>query len=217
MSGKSPASCRPSRARRGAYRDRHGRWARDAVDACGAQDEGVAKRTAKSCGPDIPTLISSWRRLLRQSRRRRWQESPVTGESAKETVKTIAQGRPGATGEPVVTMLVWFLFFHARLRVRFKHPAFPAPSIFEGRDFGSPGRNSVAGRRRPVLLSCPASSGASSMPRLLGLSSALSGILDRPVRPGDDGGMSFAQAISSHCLGIFAACQGGSGRPRNRG
>src|SRR5579863_767394 len=30
----------PSRARsRGAYRDRHGRWARDAVDAFGAQDE----------------------------------------------------------------------------------------------------------------------------------------------------------------------------------
>jgi hypothetical protein len=30
---------------------------------------------------------------------RRWQESPVTGESAKETVKTIAQGRPGVPGD----------------------------------------------------------------------------------------------------------------------
>jgi hypothetical protein len=28
-------------------------------------------------------------------RLRRWQKSPVTGESAKETVKTIAQGMPG--------------------------------------------------------------------------------------------------------------------------
>jgi hypothetical protein len=27
-------------------------------------------------------------------RERRWQESPVTGESTKETVKTIAQGMP---------------------------------------------------------------------------------------------------------------------------
>ena len=27
---------------------------------------------------------------------------PVTGESAKETVKTIVQGKPDATGEPVV-------------------------------------------------------------------------------------------------------------------
>src|SRR5260221_4431500 len=41
----------------------------------------------------------------------------VTGESTKETVKTIAQGRPGQPGKPVVTTLVWFYFFHARLRV----------------------------------------------------------------------------------------------------
>ena len=48
-------------------------------------------RTAKSCGPDAPTLASSWRNHFRW---RRWQESPVTGESAKETVKTTGQGRP---------------------------------------------------------------------------------------------------------------------------
>src|SRR5579863_269049 len=35
------------------------RWARDAVDAFGARDERSDKRTAKSCGPDIPTLIST--------------------------------------------------------------------------------------------------------------------------------------------------------------
>jgi hypothetical protein len=34
---------------------------------------------------------------------RRWQKSPVTEESAKETVKTIVQGMPDETGEPVVT------------------------------------------------------------------------------------------------------------------
>src|SRR5882672_4237431 len=48
----------------------------------------------------------------------------VTGESTKETVKTIAQGRPGQPGEPVVTTLVWFYFFHARLRVHWA-PGFP--------------------------------------------------------------------------------------------
>jgi hypothetical protein len=53
---------------------------RDAVDADGAQDEGAHSRTAKSCGPDAPTLVSSWRSYLR---RRRWQKSPVTGESTK--------------------------------------------------------------------------------------------------------------------------------------
>src|SRR3984893_9700489 len=44
-------------------------------------------------------------------RKRRWQKSPVTGESTKETVKTIAQGRPGRSGEPVVTTLVCLFQF----------------------------------------------------------------------------------------------------------
>src|SRR4030088_1231052 len=57
-------------------------------------------RTAKSCGPDAPTLAS---RPRRQLRRRRWQTSPVTGESTKETVKTIARGMPGDPGVTVVT------------------------------------------------------------------------------------------------------------------
>jgi hypothetical protein len=41
----------------------------------------------------------------------RWQESPVTGESTKETVKTIARGMPGVSGVTVVTMLVCFFIF----------------------------------------------------------------------------------------------------------
>ena len=36
-------------------------------------------------------------------------------------------------------------------------------------------------------LSCPASCGASSTPRLLGSSTGVSGILDRPIKSGDDG------------------------------
>jgi hypothetical protein len=38
------------------------------------------KRTAKSCGPGAPTLASSFAEL---SAGRRWQKSPVTGESTK--------------------------------------------------------------------------------------------------------------------------------------
>ena len=38
---------------------------RDAVDAGGAADESAGLWTAKSCGPDAPTLASSWRRQLR--------------------------------------------------------------------------------------------------------------------------------------------------------
>ena len=49
---------------RGAFRDRHGRWARDAVDATASQRKSlrgrtVLTRTAKSCGPDVSTLASS--------------------------------------------------------------------------------------------------------------------------------------------------------------
>ncbi len=46
-------------------------------------DERCLRRTAKSCGPDAPKLASSWRKSFCW---RQWQESPVTGESAKETV-----------------------------------------------------------------------------------------------------------------------------------
>ena len=44
----------------GAFRDRHERRARDAMDAGGAADESAYLRTAKSCGPDAPTLASSF-------------------------------------------------------------------------------------------------------------------------------------------------------------
>ena len=40
---------------------------------------------------------------------------PVTGESAKETVKTIARGMPGVSGVTVVTNARVF-YHHARLR-----------------------------------------------------------------------------------------------------
>ena len=67
-----------------------------------ASGRGMLQRTAKSCGPDAPTLASSWRSRvgptgLRQDliRKRRWQKSPIAGESSKETVKTIACGNVG--------------------------------------------------------------------------------------------------------------------------
>jgi hypothetical protein len=64
--------------------------ARDAMDAARRQtcDE---LRTAKSCGPDPPTLGSS----LRERSRRRWRlASPVLRGDHEATVNTIAQGMP---------------------------------------------------------------------------------------------------------------------------
>jgi hypothetical protein len=61
-------------------------------------------------------------------------KSPITKESTKETVKTIRAGNAGALAIPVATKAcVLFYFSHARPRVRPKHPAFPAPSNFQGR------------------------------------------------------------------------------------
>jgi len=72
----------PSRAPQGgALRDRHERWVRDAVDAM-AHKTSAPRRTAKSCGPDTPTLVSSFQEA-NASWERRWQESPVTEESTK--------------------------------------------------------------------------------------------------------------------------------------
>jgi hypothetical protein len=68
------------------------------VDAGGACDESAAVRTAKSCGPDLSTLRSTRQKMIC---RRWWQESPITKEITKETVKTIAQGMPDRFGEPV--------------------------------------------------------------------------------------------------------------------
>ena len=93
---------------------------RDAVDADGAFDEQHVRRTAKSCGSDAPTLASSFA----VDARRRWQTSPVTGKSTKETVKTIARGMPGEPGVTVVTILVCFFILHARLRAH-RAPGIP--------------------------------------------------------------------------------------------
>jgi hypothetical protein len=85
---------------RGAYRDRHGRRKRDAMDAL-LRETSVATRTAKSCGPGAPTLASS---------------SCVTNAGAMEAIKPGTPGRArirrqtnragnAGGGVPVVTCL----------------------------------------------------------------------------------------------------------------
>jgi hypothetical protein len=56
----------PSRPARGALRGRHERWEGDAMDAAAsgariARGRMMLMRTAKTCGPDAPTLASSLR------------------------------------------------------------------------------------------------------------------------------------------------------------
>jgi len=54
------------------------------VDAKAATDERSSTRTAKSCGPGAPVLALSVREQVRAND---GGNKPVTGESAKETVK----------------------------------------------------------------------------------------------------------------------------------
>ena len=101
-------------------------------------------RTAKSCGPDAPTLVSSLRVMIRK---RRWQESPVTGESTKETVKTIAQGMLECFGEPVVTnSCVYFYFTREAMGATGTRHSL-RPLFFEGRFRNSSGAICAAGTR----------------------------------------------------------------------
>jgi hypothetical protein len=83
-------------------------------------------------------------------RGRRWQTSPVTGESAKETVKTIARGMPDVSGVTVVTNAC--AFYHCtRGCGRAERPAFPAPSDSRGRNEPAKPRKQAARSRTCIL------------------------------------------------------------------
>ncbi len=53
---------------------------------------------------------------------------PVTGESTKETVKTIARGMPDVSGVTVVTNACVY-YHYTRGCGRAERPAFPAPLL----------------------------------------------------------------------------------------
>ena len=105
-------------------------------------------RTAKSCGPDAPTLASSLRRHvgptgLRQpiSANDGGKQARSPGRARRKPLKPLRAGMPGDPGGPVATTRV-----HYQLRTRgygcSGHPAFPTPSM--GREIV---HNSGASRR----------------------------------------------------------------------
>src|SRR5215472_13361331 len=117
------------------------RWTRSGRKTCGMS------RTVKPCGPGTPMLVlSKWRMI----HLRRWQKSPVHRGDHGAAAKTIVQGMPDRFGVPVVTLLVCFFHSHTRLRVLAEHPAFPAPSDFQGtmsmQNPGKPCRGNVVAR-----------------------------------------------------------------------
>jgi hypothetical protein len=60
------------------------------------------------------------------------------GRARRKPLKPFAQGMPGRSGEPVVTMLVCFIYFAREATGALTHPAFPAPSVIEGISCNNP-------------------------------------------------------------------------------
>jgi hypothetical protein len=151
--GKSPKTCPALRAKifRFAFHPNHlpirrrpvplseGRLAivtnagRDAVDAGGALDEGAGMRTAKSCGPDAPTLASSSRGIVfRESEGGKKARSP--GRARRKPLKPLRGECRVFPGVLVVTNACAFYTTHAAIG-RIGRPAFPAPSEGRARKF----------------------------------------------------------------------------------
>ena len=92
----------------------------------------MGSRTAKSCGPDSPTLESSLSMMIG---RRWWLTSPAHQGEREAAVKTIAQGMPGVSAALSLLACAKCTFFARKARGCGQHPAFPAPSCFRGRKF----------------------------------------------------------------------------------
>jgi hypothetical protein len=107
---------------RGAFRERHGRRGGMRRTQRRAR-RAMLLRTAKSCGPDISTLVSS----LRSFPQATVAKEPDRRGEREVSRKTIARGMPGVSGVTVVTTVHFLPRAHRR-------PAFPAPSDRRGRE-----------------------------------------------------------------------------------
>ncbi len=137
----------PARSR-GAYRDRHGRWAWDAVDAAATRDERRTKRTAKACGPGAPTLALRFAGLSSRNDGGKRARSPGRARISR---KTIAQGRPDDCGVPVVANACAFYTAHAAAGATRTRSSL-RPLILEGR-FSCTTRTHRAARMRWCVFS----------------------------------------------------------------
>src|SRR6266852_2327601 len=89
-------------------------------------------------------------RDARRSAKRRWQKSPVTGESTKETVKTIVQGMPADAVYPWLLTRVLFVAHAASGATRIRHTL--RPLFFGGDTFVKPRAYRAARARCLVLI-----------------------------------------------------------------
>ncbi len=129
-SGKSPAQFRAScaRSKRGVSRSSR-TLGGEAVDAFVCERRTQKRRTAKSCGPGISTLMPSRQCFALRGQRRQQARSP--GRARRKPLKPFAQGMLERIRRTCSNHLVCFLARETTGAL--ERPAFPAPSDVEGR------------------------------------------------------------------------------------
>jgi hypothetical protein len=140
-------------------------------------------RTAKSCGPGAPRLASS-RQVMTAGDGGNNAWSP--GRARRKLLKP-SRRECRCFGWTCGDYACVLLPFAHKAAGAAKHPAFPAPSVFGGDAEAKLGRDRAAGMRRHTSPSCPAEAGHPVF-ETSRTSTTVSGMLDRPVRPGDDSG-----------------------------
>jgi hypothetical protein len=121
-----------------------------------AQRREMLLRTAKSCGPDAPALASSWRKHVGPTGLRcalsasDGDNKPITEESTKETVKTIACGSAGLIRWTCGDYTRVLFTLRTRLRV---HWASGVPHALRGGLFSCTTRAHCAAGMRSCVLS----------------------------------------------------------------
>ena len=115
----------------------------------GVLDDGAARGRQSR----VVLAPRRWCQVREAIRGRWWLTSPAHQGDHGEAVKTIAQGMPGQSGEPVATMLVCSLATsHTRLRVHWAS-GIPCALVFEWRKIpAKPGR--IAPRERGSVSHC---------------------------------------------------------------
>ena len=146
---RSRSTFRVSHPVRGAGRDRHER-----AVGCGGRGScdgrAQAERTAKTCGPDTPTLVSSWREAkFPAGDGGKKARSP--GRARYKPVETTAQGKPDCLRWTCMLVCAFFRTDCTRDRGCSAHPAFPAPSSL-ARAEGDAKLGRIAPREREGML-----------------------------------------------------------------
>jgi hypothetical protein len=132
-----------------ARRDCRAGW-RKACERSTACGRGMLQRTAKSCGPDAPTLASSLRSRVGPTGLRQdifaddGGKEPGHRGARRKPLKPLRAGMPGDSGV-LVYSCAFLLLKRTRARGCNGHPAFPTPSL-GGRFHARPGRIAPRGR-----------------------------------------------------------------------